>query len=68
MFEVFGGILEQSAECFAAHLADSERPVDVDDARSGLRGGWSMAGLQRAGIVASVLTMLDVGIVYLCVR
>lgn len=68
MFEVFGGNLEQSAECFAAHLADSKRPVDVDDARSGPRGSWSMAGLQRVGIVACVLTMLDVGIVYLCVR
>ncbi|MDI3273802.1 hypothetical protein ACYZT3_10095 [Pseudomonas sp. MDT1-16] len=68
MFEVFGGNLEQSTECFAAYLADPKRPVDVDDTCSGLRNSWSMAGLQRAGIVACVLTMLDVGIVYLYVR
>lgn len=68
MLEVFGGNLEQSAEYFAAYLADSKRPVGVDDTRSGLRDCWSKAGLQRAGIVACVLTMLDVGIVYFCVR
>lgn len=68
MFEVFGGNLEQSAECFAAHLANSKHPVDVDDLRSGPIGSWSMGGLQRAGVVACVLTLLDVGIVYLCVR
>ncbi|MHC8298851.1 hypothetical protein [Pseudomonas sp. ZS1P83] len=68
MFEVFGGNLEQSAECFAAYLADSKRSFDGDDTRSGQRDSWSMAGLQRAGIVACVLTMFDVGIVYLCVR
>jgi hypothetical protein len=68
MFEVFGGNLEQSAECFAACLADSNRPVGVDDTRSGVRDSWSNAGLQRAGIVACVLTIMDVGIVYLSVR
>ncbi|MGZ7456815.1 hypothetical protein ACXPVS_08335 [Pseudomonas sp. Ma2-10] len=68
MFEVFGGNLEQSAEHFAACLADSKCPVGVDDTRSGLRDSWLKAGLQRAGIVACVLTMLEVGIVYLSVR
>jgi hypothetical protein len=49
MFEVNTGNLEQNAECFAAHHANS--PVAVDD----VLGRWSMAGLLWAGIVACLL-------------
>jgi len=55
MFEVNAGNLEQNAECFAAYLANSRRPVAVDDVRSGPVGGWSMAGLLWAGLVACLL-------------
>jgi hypothetical protein len=55
MFEVNAGNLEQSAECFAAHLARSRHPVAVDDVPSGGSSRWSMAGLLWAGIVACLL-------------
>ncbi|MHC8286205.1 hypothetical protein ACYZUD_05120 [Pseudomonas sp. XS1P51] len=55
MFEVFGSNLEQTAECFAAHLAVSKRPVAVGDACSGPKGRWSIAGLLWAGIVGCLL-------------
>ncbi|KAA0957121.1 hypothetical protein [Pseudomonas sp. ANT_H12B] len=60
MLEVFGGNLEQSAECFSALLVESRCSINADCARSGTKGRWSMAGLLCSGIVASVLTMLDV--------
>lgn len=55
MFEVFGSNLEQTAECFAALLADARHPVAEGDACSGPRGRWSIVGLVWAGIVGCLL-------------
>ena len=55
MLEVFGGNLEQNAERFAGLLAVSKHPVAGDDARSGSRRRWSIAGLLWAGLVGCLL-------------
>ncbi|WP_191627512.1 hypothetical protein [Pseudomonas fluorescens] len=55
MFEVFGGNLEQNAECFAAQLAVSKPRAAGDYARSASRRRWSIAGLLWAGLVGCLL-------------